>query len=461
MNRMPPGADRAEQGSALIVTLMVIAVTTALSTSTAALTIGNLRSAWRAQQSGAALSAADAGAAQAVSYLRAHGVRALACSPTCADNPWGNQASPVTVPIGGAEGQSYQVWIEPIAPYPANDPARYRIHATGTAAGGARRPITADVHFTLTDMARGIYGRAVNAGGDVTVHRQSIFTTGCVYRRSKLSFDGIDAAYGIPAAVHSSQIITDAQGSGQFCPTTSKPVHRTGPGNATPLPCSPEFPHDQDRLGASLLGTGCASTQASYPAYQPADLDGDGGLDVDGSFLRDDAALFARFGLRSPALSTAQLDQLRSTAREQRNYWTSTSGWSSPDESGAVMYFDLTATDPGGTVDLNDVTGFDRLPGLAADDPACRTASLVIVVEGGNVRLNGNRRLAASVFLVSGAPYGQVAKANGGSTFIGTLYADTIDLTGTADLWLDECFLHNISPALFDIDLRAYRELDR
>jgi hypothetical protein len=77
------------------------------------------------------------------------------------------------------------------------------------------------------------------------------------------------------------------------------------------------------------------------------------------------------------------------------------------------------------------------------------------------VKLNSNQQLAASVFLLSGAPYGQVFKATGTSNFIGTIYADTVNLTGTADLSMDTCFLSNVSPALLDFRLGAYRELDR
>jgi hypothetical protein len=452
-----------DHGSAMVVTLMVLAVLTALSTTVAAVTVSNLGSAWRAQQSGAAVSAADAGVAQAVTYLRTQGVRDLRCSPSCADNPWGNQTSPMTASVAGQQGQSYRVWIEPLAPYPDNDPARYRIHSTGTAAGDAVRAVTTDVQLTVTDIPKGVFAKSITGGGTADVHRQSVFTTGCVYNRSKIQFEGMDAAYGIPAGVHSSQIITDSNGSGQYCPTTKKPIHRTGSNNDTPLPCNAAYPYDQDRLGGSLLGTGCESTQLTYPAYQPTDHDDDGSYDVEGSFIRDDNALFRQFGIRYPALTEAQIDELRTTAQSQGNYYTSanTGPWA-PDESNAVMFFDLnSAPSNQRTVDLNDVTGFSRSAGLSESDPACTTSSLVIVIEGGNVRLNSNQELFASVFLTSSAPYGQVFKANGTAQFIGTLYADNIDLTGTADLSMDACFLDNMSPGLFEIEVSSYRELDR
>lgn len=462
---MPDGQPR-DRGSAMIITLMVLALVTALSTTIAVVTINNLEGSRRAQQAGAALAAADAGIAQAMTYLRNNGVRDLGCSATaptaaaCAA-PWGS-ASPKTVSLPGAAGEAYSVWIEAVQPFPANDPGKYRIHATGTAAGPASREVVSDLSVTTTPVPKGIFARTINGGGDASVARESIFSTGCVYNRSKIQMSGIDAAYGIPVAVHSSQIITDSNGSGQYCPNTNKPIHPPAKGPNPAVRCDPAYPYDQDLRGGDLGGTACAPAQTTYPDYYaPQDVDGDETEDVHGSFLKDDETLFKLFGIRSPALNQSQVDQMRTIAQAQGNYWTESSGWTSPDEANAVMYFDLGATDAGGTVDLNAITGFGRAANMAASHPSCTTRSLIILVDGGNVKLNSNQQLAASVFLLSGAPYGQVFKANGTSSFIGTIYADTVNLTGTADLSMDECFLANVSPALLDFRLGGYRELDR
>lgn len=461
---MPHSPRRDERGSAMVVTLMMMAVVTALAVTVGALAINNLQASWRAQQAGSAVNAADAGISQAVSYLRNAGVRGLACSPACTSNPWGNKTSPTKVNLPGRPGQAYTAWIQPVAPFPANDPGLYRIHATGTAKGSASRSVVADVQVTSTDVPQGIVARSISGGGAASVTRASIFSTGCVYNRSRIVMQGIDAAYGIPAAVHSSQVITESSGTGQYCPSTNKPIHREAPKFVTPRPCNPAYPYDQDSQGGDLAGTSCwdprmATDWARY--YGPQDLSGDGANDVQGSFLRDDATLFEVFGIRTPALTQAQLDRLRTIAHAQGNYWTSSRGWTSPDESQAVMFFDLAATEPGGTVDLNDIAGFSRPANLTAADGSCAPKSLVIVIEGGNVRLNSNHQLAASLFLTSEAPYGQVFKSNGTSEFIGTIYADTVNLVGTTNASMDECFQANASPALLDFSLRSYRELDR
>lgn len=455
-----------DRGSAMVITLMVLALVTALSTTVAVVTIDNLIGSRRAQQAGAALAAADAGIAQAMAHLRNSGVRDLNCTEAAPDAAacdlaWGSD-NPEGVSLPGGAGAAYEVWIEAVLPFPANDPGKYRIHSLGTAAGPASREVVTDVAVTTTDVPKGIFARTINGGGDASVARESIFSTGCVYNRSKIEMSGTDAAYGIPVAVHSSQIITDSNGSGQYCPSTSKPIHKLAQGSNPAEPCAGAYPHDQDSRGGDLTSTTCGSAQTSHPEYYGSkDLDGDSSPDVRGSYIKDDATLFELFGIRSPALTQSQIDQMRTIAQSQGNYWTSASGWSSPDEANAVMYFDLKGASLGDTVDLNLVTGFGRAPDMSATHPGCLTKSLIILVDGGNVKLNSNQELTASVFLLSGAPYGQVFKANGTSQFIGTIYADTVNLTGTADLSLDPCFLANVSPALLDFRLGDYRELDR
>jgi hypothetical protein len=459
MRDTKPHDAPADHGSAMVITLMVLALVTALSTTVAVVTVNNLQGSRRAQQAGAALGAADAGIAQAMSYLRNNGVRRLACTnasppPAACSLPWGSSA-PTHVTLPGNSGQAYSVWIEAVLPFPANDPGKYRIHSTGTAAGPASREVVTEVSVSTIDVPMGIFARSVNGAGNGSVSRQSIFTTGCVFKRSHLNISGIDVAYGIQAGVHSSQIITDTNSGNRDCSPDNKAIHKSGP-------CNNSYPYDQDKLGGNLSSaSGCSTVQSSTPQYYgPKDFDGDGSYDVHGSFIRDDASLYELFGIRTPALTQSQIDQIRAIAQSQGNYWTSATGWTSPDETNAVMFFDLNGSSSR-LVDLKDITGFSRAPNMSATDPGCASKSLIIVVDGGNVRLNGNQRLAASLFLLSGDPYGKVDKANGGADFIGTLYADTFTLSGNADISLDPCFMANVSPALLDFSQGNYRELDR
>ncbi len=201
----------------------------------------------------------------------------------------------------------------------------------------------------------------------------------------------------------------------------------------------------------------------TYPLYYgDRDFDGDGTWDVRGSFIKDDASLRQLFGIKSPPVSQARIDQLRAVAMAQGNYWTSASSWTSPDENDAVMFFDLSSQPSGQrTVNLNDVTGFGRAGDLDASAAGCPAKSLVIVIEAGNASLNSNQQLFASLILTGTNPYGKVTRANGTADFIGSIYADSINLVGNVDISLDGCFLANLSPSLLDVQMSKYRENDR
>ena len=468
----------ADEGSALVITLLVMALVTGLATTVAVLTIDNLQSSWRAQQAGSALNAADAGVAQGMAYLRSNGVRAIACSPDCSSG-WGSSDDPASETLPGQTGEAYKAWIEPLAAYPANDPGRYRIHSTGTAAGAASRTVSVDVSITMSQLPRGIFARSISGGGSASVTNESVFSTGCVSNRKQIQMvPGIDLAYGIPVAVHSSRYITESNNADRYCPSTdNKLIHGS-------KACHPDYPFDQDALGGPPDDPSCetavqalsSSAKAAYDKYYgPRDLNGDGKLDVNGSYLKDDNALFELFGIKDPPLSQAQIDQLRSMAQEQGNYFTTAQfsttpaagRWSVPDESNAVMFFDLSGQPTNDrTIVLNPLDGTRFDPTTWTGEPntnGCphEPRSLVIVVEAGNVKFNANLDLAASLFLTSGTPYGQVLRANGTANFLGTIYADTVNLVGNVDLALSQCFLDNASPALLDVQVSTYREEDR
>ncbi|WP_139977532.1 hypothetical protein [Nocardioides litoris] len=456
-------SERPDEGVALLTVIVLTAFLVVASLSIASITVSNLGTARTSSQAGASVDAADAGLAQGVAYLRSAGIGTInGCSPTCTAEPYGNRAAPKRVTIGGRTGQYYTVWIEPIAPYPANKPGIYRIHATGNAGGPATRSVSMDVSITPFKVPLGIMADAVIGGGNAGVHHESIISTGCIYKRSKISFEGIDKAYGVPAAIYSSQAVNDDSGSGQYCPGTKKPLHETRSGNAGF--CNTSFSqsrYDMDMNGGPLNGTACFNyarqqfgnlPQFNDPHHIAYNF-------PQTSKIASEKALLDMFGLRKPPFTQSQLDQLRTIATSQGNYWTSASGWSSPDEQAAVMYFDLASSNPGGVVDLKDLVGWSR---AVEQDATCTDKrSLVIIIEGGNARLNGNQNMFGSVYLVSGSPYGKVMKANGTAKFTGSLYANELDLTGTADLYMDDCFLANQSPALLDVETFNYREIDR
>jgi hypothetical protein len=466
MTKQPrhPFPRRTDRGSGMIMTILVTALVTALGATATALAVGNLRGSAAAQQAGTALDSAEAGIAQATTYIRSYGVRKLRCNlTTCTTNQW-SRANPVAANVAG--GGRWEAYIEPTGPAGTpTDPGTFLIHSTGTAGGPAQRVLETEVTVAPIDLPKAVFGRTINLGGTVDIQQMSVFSTGCIYKRSKLTVHnaaGLDLAYGVPAGVHSSQIITDSQGSGQYCPSTAKPIHNgLLASGLSLLPCNGSFPYDQDRFGGSLTGVlpallPCAGA-ASNPAYGQHDYDLDGSLDVNGSFIKDDKAMFKSFGITRPALTDSELEQLRATAQAQGNYYTSTT-YTVPTAPHSVLFFDLN----GGSVDLNGLSSsLWARARLDAASPLCIDASLMVVIMGGDAKMNSNTQLAASIYLGSGAPYGRLSKANGTSNHVGMIYADTLDVTGNFGVSLDTCYLENPPPALFSVVPGTYRELDR
>ena len=456
-----PGTDREprDRGAALILTLFATTLVMIVGTTILTVTVNNLRTTRLSQNSASALDAADAGLAQASAHLRTYGVGAIACSPDCASG-YGSKTNPTSVSIPG--GASYEVWVEARAPLPANNPGRYVIHSTGTA-GEGRRTIEAEVAIGTRPLGLplALFAKSFHGGGNGAVFQESIITTGCVWSRSHINISGTDVAYKIPAAVHSAQHISTSNAANRNCGPSNGSIH--------PPACSTDTDHrfDQDAAGGPLESTSCSGAVTSYPDfYQARDLDGDGSVDVNGSWIRDEKALRTLFSIPEKPFTDTQLDTLRAVAKTTGTYFTTASYTSGqiPDWSASaphlVVFFDLEGQPANSRlVDLKDLDGWARPTGQGA----CPVQSLVIVIVGGDARLNGNHDMVANLVLTSGAPYGYVFKANGNADMIGTIYADQIDLTGTVDISLDDCFVQNLSPSLVDttLTLTHYREIDR
>ena len=456
-----PGTDREprDRGAALILTLFATTLVMIVGTTILTVTVNNLRTTRLSQDSASALDAADAGLAQASAHLRTYGVGAIACSPDCASG-YGSKTNPTSVSIPG--GASYEVWVEARAPLPANNPGRYVIHSTGTA-GEGRRTIEAEVAIGTRPLGLplALFAKSFHGGGNGAVFQESIITTGCVWSRSHINISGTDVAYKIPAAVHSAQHISTSNAANRNCGPSNGSIH--------PPACSTDTDHrfDQDAAGGPLESTSCSGAVTSYPDfYQARDLDGDGSVDVNGSWIRDEKALRTLFSIPEKPFTDTQLDTLRAVAKTTGTYFTTASYTSGqiPDWSASaphlVVFFDLEGQPANSRlVDLKDLDGWARPTGQGA----CPVQSLVIVIVGGDARLNGNHDMVANLVLTSGAPYGYVFKANGNADMIGTIYADQIDLTGTVDISLDDCFVQNLSPSLVDttLTLTHYREIDR
>jgi hypothetical protein len=433
--------------------MMMLALISALTLTVAVVTTNNLVSARLSQQAGSALNASDAGIAQAMAYLRQGGIRDFRiCGTTCANVPWGT-ANPKTVTINGRAGQAYTVSIRVTAPYTAVKPGTLEIRSTGTAAGAARRTVAVDVAVEPIPMTFGVVAESFDAVGNAGVHNESVFSTGCVTKRDHLAVTGFDSAYRVPAGVRTPDIISNGNGC-----SDSSSIHA---GN----PCSTAFPYDEDKRGGPLGSSTCADkAHTDYPTQPQFTTPTDPLYKYpQTSISTDPTSIFSKYRPRRPPFTQAQLDQLKAIAISQNNYYTSASGWSAPTATDSVLYFDLTATNPGADVNLNglDAPPWDRPINLAASDSNCPSRSLLVIIEGGDASINSNSQVAGSIFLISDGLYGNFTKLNGGAALTGNIFANNIRQNGTSDMYLDGCFLANVSPALTTVRTLNYRELDR
>ena len=307
--------------------------------------------------------------------------------------------------------------------------------------------MTVDVEVSTLPFVYGVVAGAVSGGGNGEVHHESIFSTGCVSGRDKLQFDGIDIAFNIPAAVHTSGVITTTNGNGNGNNNTcsSNYIHSSS------VKCNTTYPYDQDSRGGPVASTS-ACYNSTYNYTDTSFIDAAGLASSTRSCDRPSARLSSTSSRPSPRART------RTTPPRPASPCLRGPTRSCTSTSPAPLSATATATTPASWIS----TTSPCLPGTGFRTPTtCPQQSLMVIVEGGNARINSNSFLAAAVFLVSDSPYGDVLKANGTATFTGSLYANNVDLTGNANLWMDQCFMDNPPPALTTVRTSNYREVDR
>jgi Tfp pilus assembly protein PilX len=462
---------RDDKGAALITTLFMVAVLSALAVTVTVISTNNVGNAGRDRQGTAALALSEGGVAQAVAYIRnGSAIRNLRCAPNCGTaNPWGEQpvardgdsAPAQTVTI--ATGETYEVWIEPIQALDVStfQPGIYRVHSKGISAGNpGNRTVEVDLEVSPFKYPLAVYADTVNPGGAGSIFNESLFSTGCIFKRDKINFGtGLDVVYGVPPAAHSSQYITESQGSGSACSASdNKNIHHAD--NAT-NGCSTDvdYQYDQDKQGLNPVAAPCYGKYTAGTTVYPKT-----------SLISDDNDLKEQWDFQLEGLTAEQLELLKTSAIEQGFYFTDTvaiptvlrtevtaAAYPNP-----ILFYDLAGSAVGQEVDLNDLAaGYSRTWPLSADSSSCTGRSAFVIVKNGNVGMNANSVLTASVFAMGPAPYGNVSKLNGTGQLIGTLYGRQIDLTGTGDVKLDECFVENPPGQALEVRITEFVEVDR
>jgi uncharacterized protein (UPF0333 family) len=436
--------SRDDAGAAMITTLLVGAVLTALGIVAVDVSISNLQNAGRDRVGGIALDTSESGVAQAIEFIKnGGGAELTGCFPNCT-SPWGNTTNPKTVTL--PNGRQYKVYIKPIQAYapPTYKSATYKIFSLGTAGAG---PGSRNVEMTISakpfTFPIGLYADNFEDAGSGTVHSEQMFSKGCITGRSHMNFGGstdpetgvvstVDPFYGYPPAAHSANYITESNSS---CSNGSS-IH-------SPDKCNTTYPGDQDAAGGSVLATGCASVVmgGTTSLFTVADLN-------------------ATYGYQARGLTASQYASLKTKAISQGNYWTNATlgdyvapcvdacpAGKTPTPNG-VLYFNVAA---GTNIDneFKDIEEFTR--------STCGTRSLVIVIEGGDAHIDSNIDITGALFVPDGN-----LQFNGNASIEGTIFAKTVNkFNGTADFYLDPCFIKNFPGGLFDVTPMRFREVDR
>lgn len=479
-----------DEGAALLTAVLFLAVTGTLAAAVAVLALNAQQNASRDRQAGAALATAEAGVAQAVQLLRTTPAGYFTClepasgqapAGACLTNPagWTSSTSPQRVSANGTVGSCdpalacYAVWVGTVQRYsPAAGSAVYRIHSTGLYGGGpAARSVAVDVKVAPAKFPIGIYTDSASTGGSFGISRESMFSIGCIVQRRAdtytgsppvpdttsggggVAFAGIDAQYGIPAAAHAVQYVTQANSGCSGGSSRTKQQANVHDPRWFGV-CNTGMPdyYDQDGQGGDLTGTPCANlwtnpqTGKTYPStskFTMADLQG--------------------YGYRPGGLSPSEYAALKSLARSTGTYFTSptTSGLATAlagAGTNAVAYWDL----QGGTLTLspNDIPSRFFRP--VTDASPCPLDSLVVVVRNGNLVYNTSGAPSTSSGLVTSmfVPEGSY-KGQGNATIIGTLFAQSIaSASGTQSWNLDDCFVNNPPAPVTSVRVLSYREVD-
>ena len=486
--------DRVKQGQGpdagvgIVTVVLVMAVITALAITATKLTINNVGNATRDRQALAALATSEAGVAQAIAYLRGGNLGALTClepapgalpgiSCQGAGPSWISATNPKQVRLDGTAGactstiDCYSVWIGTVKKYKAGCPERrasppkrctgvYRVHATGVSGNGpGARRLAVDVEAAPYPFPIGVFAESFSGNGNVGIHRQSLFTNGCVINRQRDDTSGsgfqfeydtaagraiLDIVYDQPAAAHSTNLITT---SNNVCGDGSggQRIHKPS------LPaCNPLFRFDQSGLGALLTPSdGCHS------AYVRADGS------VYPTTSKFTSAELQNYGYRPRGLTDAQYDALKTQAQAQGTYNIATGSVSSALTTLAaagitspVLYWDT------GDIQLADSDFPAAFKRLSNTSESCTNSSVTVVVAGpgSDLKYNGGNSgpfLTASVFVPDGVITGQ-----GGTNTIGTVFAQTLDLGGSPDFFMDECFASNPPGGTLDVEVINFREDD-
>lgn len=483
-----------DDGVAMLIAVLFLAVAIALGTAVAGVAIAGDKSANRDRQATGAQQTSEGGVAQAIQVIRSEPASYFNCpdpvpSPLPAgdcSNTWTNPNAPEKVSANGTVGSCvtgvacYAVWIGTlqgmVLPTSANPnpTAYYRIHSVGYYGGGpGARALTVDVSAKLDHFPVGLYADGFTSNGTPNVYHESLFSLGCIINRVPDGSGGggisfalsngqptTDYYYDQPAAAHSAQLVTTANHSCTTSNGSGGPIHANGVCNTT-------YPYDQDSAGGALTsGDGCyekwtdTATGKTYPTNVAS-----AGAGAGSSFTTND---LYNVGYRPKGLSSSEYSALAQIAQSEGTYFTPSSAcWPNCSPStaltndgsppNAVVYYDNAN---GATIKLGP-GDFPSAYFRAPSSSNCSLASVVLVIRQGNLVFNSSGSGSSTVGLVASMfiPEGSY-DSKGNLMVIGTLFAQTINLEGGQTFQLDQCFANNPPGELTNVRVVRYHGID-
>lgn len=442
-----------DAGIALLTVIMVGAVLAAMGIVVAGMTVSNLAGAGRDRAGASALSVAEAGVADAISYIKTKGVRSI-CD-TCTSQY--NVNNPVTRTYSSG---SAVVSISVVSAYspPATRAGRYLITSVAQTpvSKPGKRTIKQTVEVKPLSFPLGIYVNGkLNLAGQVKVQQESIFSSSCVDSRTKLTFQAgptgsvLDPFNNIPAGVHSPAYVTTtnlgacAASASSALTSDAGVIHRNG------APCSTNYPYDQDGLGGPFrsVDTYCSSGTSGYGDY-----------DTKGSGF-DDATMRDTYGYKPRGLTDDEYASLKAKAKAAGTYFPAGSPVVWPSASTNV---NAAGYSPVIYVEGQDVSLQNELNSYAwVSDPSCTAVhpNFVLVIERGNLSVGSNTAMTGYVFVPDGT-----VDYTGGASLTGTIFSKDLKLAGGGsapyNVGLNECFASYANGGILGVSKVRFREAD-
>jgi hypothetical protein len=383
----------------------------------------------------------------------------------------------------------------------------YAIHSLGLYGpnpGG--RAVVVQVSVTPDTFPVGVFGATVTANGNTAVQTESLFTQGCISplfngHGNGLTFGGVDAYWGQPAAPHSTVGLSTSNNStcasgdsgrvppGPGSPSTSPSDSNCPDGSLTPPGGNPSqntvsssangLDYFQSPTGG-LVGPGTGQGKDCYRIFTRSDgtyyPDGvcpagyTGAKQPDG--LCDTTAFtvadLQRYGYRPRGLSDAQYAALKARAQAAGTYnlaETSISAALAAAQAAGtadpVLYWDCSTGSvcSGGspTVKVSDFpSSFTQAPVGNGSCPANMPIVTIVVVHGSLLIIGGNNTWIDAAVFVPDGNYG----GNGGANIYGTMFSNSLGLGGNQDFQLDNCWIQDFPGADLVVKVLSFREND-